>query len=473
MPAKEKTTKRSTKSRLSSNEQKAIRALSAIAVRASIAARLGKSFSDDRDVYEALGYPKQPTWKDYMARYKRQDVARAVIKLPVDASWRKIPIITESEDDETEFEKRWNDIVDARRIFHYLGRVDRLARVGTYSILLLGTDDSAGFEEELTGARELLYMTPYSQENATIASYVEDTKNPRYGLPETYSITMKRAGIAQSSTRSVHWSRVIHVAEECLEDDVEGTPQLQAILNRLHDIERVSGGSAEMFWRGGFPGLALKKDPEATIGSQSLDDLEDEMEEYLHGLKRYLRLQGMDIQSLAPQVADPSNHVGMLLDLISVATRIPKRILMGSERGELASSMDEQNWLDVVDARRRDHCEPVVLRPFIDRLIRVGILPEPRDGYTVNWPNLVAKGEKEQAEIGEIRSKTLKNYVDSMGGTDVVPPDVFLRSMMGYTDDEIDQIEAIIEDMRKNETVDGDVDDVVDGARSLADAAVE
>ena len=107
------------------------------------------------------------------------------------------------------------------------------------------------------------------------------------------------------------------------------------------------------------------------------------MDSYLHGFQRYLRLQGIDIQELKPQLADPSNHFAVLINMISIATGIPKRILLGSERGELASSQDEKNWADQIDSRRKDHCEPMILRPLIDSLIGVGVLPEPKGEYVV------------------------------------------------------------------------------------------
>ena len=100
-------------------------ALSALTVRADIASRLGKSFGDDRDIYEALGYKKLLTYNDYVAKYKRQDIARAVVDKPVGVSWSKQPLITESAEKETDFEKGWVSLVKRLRVFHFLSRVDR------------------------------------------------------------------------------------------------------------------------------------------------------------------------------------------------------------------------------------------------------------------------------------------------------------------------------------------------------------
>jgi hypothetical protein len=418
--------------------------MSAIATRQDIAARLGKSYGDNRKLYEALGYKLSPTYNDYAAKYQRM-------------------------------EKKWLELCKKHRIFHYLSRADRLGSLGTYSVLFLGFNDSADTKQEAITARDLLYLMPYSMVNATISQYDIEPKSERYGKPLIYKINPKSISSMSSSKAAtnieVHHSRIIHVAEDCLEDDVEGIPRLRSVLNRLEDIEKLAGGSAEMFWRGAYQGLAFLTKEGRTMGTQTLDMIETEMEKYQHDLQRYLRIDGMDVQNLAPQIADPKGHMDVQLDLLSAATRIPKRILLGSERGELSSSQDEKNWAKVIQARQREHCEAVMLRPLVDRLIAVKILPKPgKDEYTVEWPDLLAPGDRDKAEIGEIRSKALKAYVDSIGAEDVLPPSMFLEKMLGCTDEEIMEIDELHEKMLKKEDADSklepeseeDVEDIED-----------
>ena len=252
-----------------------------------------------------------------------------------------------------------------------------------------------------------------------------------------------------ASSKGVHWSRIIHVAEDLLEDNVEGMPGLQSIFNRLQDLDLIAGGSAEMFWRGAFPGLAFKAEEGRSLQGQDLEELKDELEEYMHGLKRYLRLRGIDIQELKPQVADPSKHISAQIDLIACAKNIPKRILLGSERGELASSQDEKAWLKSIENRRTDYCEPVILRPLVDRLIGVGVLPNPKDEYTAVWPDLLVSSDKDRAEVGVARSKALKDYVEAIGAQDILPPSIFLQKILGLTQEELDQIELIQKSTQK------------------------
>ena len=171
----------------------------------------------------------------------------------------------------------------------------------------------------------------------------------------------------------------------------------------------------------------------------------------MHGLKRYMRLQGIDADEFKPQVADPSKHISIYLDLICATSGIPKRIFMGSERGELASSQDEKNWNDAVDERRRNHAEPMILRPFIDKMIDVKILPEPKKGYDVEWPALQIPNEKEEAEVARTYMTALKEYTMAIGADQIVPPEFMLEKFLKLSKEEIEKIGEIVKKMIKED----------------------
>jgi hypothetical protein len=416
--------------------------------RAEIAAYLGKSFGGDRDIYQALGYKRELTFGDYWARYSRQDVARRIVEGPVHAVWRRQPEIHEgskADEQESEFEKRWKRLVRELSIFHYLSRVDVLSGVGQYAVLLLGLPGDLNTPAPRTTA--LQYLRPFSQQSATVKSWVTNRFSERYGLPESYTIQFRAVETNSLSTKEVHWSRLLHVAEGLLSDDVYGTPRLRPVFNLLQSLELVVGGSGEMFWRGAFPGLGIKteKDYSADWGDTEKDSLEEELEAYIHGLQRYIRLEGLDIKELTAQVSDPSKHVGVLLDLIAGATSIPKRILIGSERGELASSQDETNWNSRIDERRRNYAEPMILRPFIDRLIQLGVLPQPQAGYVIDWPPIFIPSEEQQAKTAETRAKALATYANAPGADMILPVTMFLKLVLGLTDEQVKEASALLE----------------------------
>ena len=428
---------------------------SVIASRASLASRMGKSFGGKRDLFEALGYPLTLTYDDYYGKYIRGDISARIIDAPVDGSWSLKPEIVEDSENETAFEKDISELNGKQKLFHYLKRADTLSCIGQYAVLLLGVDDNQEMDQPLESAKELLYLQPYSECSAEIKEYEKDTKNPRFGLPYMYQLKIQEPGNINSyQTKRVHHSRVIHIAQGLLESNAFGLPKLQRVYNRLLSLELIVGGSGEMFWQGAFPGFHFDADPETNMTSTATE-MKESIDKYVHGLKRYLTTQGMDIKTLAPSVADPANHVDVQITMISAATGIPKRILMGSERGELASSQDGKNWNDRLDSRRIDEVEPTIIRPTIDRLIEIGVISPPANGeYNIIWPDLNASSSKEKADTGKVLAEAMDRYLAS--GADVIcPPKQFFEEILDMDVVKVqrimDGVEGLLEDLRDEE----------------------
>lgn len=213
-----------------------------------------------------------------------------------------------------------------------------------------------------------------------------------------------------------------------------------------------------MFWRGARPGYFGSAKEDYQVGSDTEEKLQEQLDEYEHDLRRFLLAEGVDVESLAQQIADPKGHVMVQLQMVSAATGIPLRILLGSERGELASSQDQENWKEFIQTRRTEEVEPTILRPFVDRLITHGVLPEPQDtelGYSVVWSDLFTLGEKERAETGLTRSEALAAYVKQPLSEEFVPLEGFLRFFLHMDEDQVTQLlelrEAELEEMIREE----------------------
>ena len=430
---------------------------SALVSRRALAAGLGQSFGGERDIYNALGYTKAPQYSHYYDRFDRQDIAKRVVDAFPLACWRKKPELSENKDETTALEKAWKELIKKHKIWHYLRRIDVLSGIGRYGVLLLGFDDVSDVKdlaEEVTKAKDITYLRPVTENNVQIKTWDKDPTSSRYGLPLLYSITTNPSGEDIKETLIVHYSRILHIAENPQEGDLYGTPRLKPVLNRLQDLELVSGSSAEMFWRGAFPGFNFSVDKDFDFGEPAQAALETEIDEYVHNLRRYMRTQGVTAESLSQQVSDPAGHADLYLKLISGSTGIPVRILTGSERGELASSQDEGNFNDRVDERRLDYCEPFILRPLIDRLIEVGVLPpaaSQEESYTLSWPDIDIPSELEEANISKIRTDSLTLYANSAGADMIVTPEMFLKKFMGFTDEDI---EAMTEALGEGESLD-------------------
>jgi len=402
------------------------------------------TFGGLRDVYTALGYPGLDGIKfsDYYHRYRRQDIAGKVIEKPVEASWRRLPIVRGTDDKSDAYKEAWEELEKRLGIYNILIRADKVSGIGQYGVLLMGFNDQAeNLGQPVESASELLYLQPFTEANAPIKQYVTDPKDPRFGLPLTYGLRIANTpGTASTLETTVHYSRVVHIADNLLESNVLGIPRLERIFNRLLNMELIVGGSAEMFWQGAFPGMAFTAAEDTTIQPQDAAALEEEIQKYVHNLERYMKLQGLDVKSLAPAVADPTQHGELQLKMISIATGIPKRILEGSERGELSSSQDTEAWDDQCDGRRKTFVEPCILRPVIDKLNAFGILKVPAGGYDIEWPDLSAPSDKDKAETGRIRSEGLSKYLSSPDAQLSMPLEQYLLEIMELAEDKVERI---------------------------------
>jgi hypothetical protein len=428
-----------------------IQTLSSIISRAALAAKLGTSYNGDRNLYQTLGYPTQLTYQDFVSRYLRQDIAKAIISRPVKMTWTgPLTVIESKEGSETTLERDWIDLERRLNLKTVFTRLDKLTGLGRYGILLMGFNDVGKTEDlanpvSLKKGLDILYARPLGEGSAKIISWDTNVRSIRYGMPELYDITLSSPDNSQSTIR-VHHSRVLHIVEDSLESQVEGIPRLEVVYNRLCDLEKLVGGSSEMFWRGARPGYTGEVDKEFTMGVEQEKALQDQLDEYEHNLRRFLTTQGVSIKSLDMQISDPKNHVDVQMMMISAVTGIPKRILTGSERGELASTQDASEWTAFVQGRREEFAEPCILRPFINKMIEYKILPKPVEGYEIEWADLFSISEKDKAEIGRIRATSLREYFVNPLTTEVVPPKAFYELFLGFNRQQIELINAMEQD---------------------------
>lgn len=416
---------------------------------------LRKLLDPRRDIDAECGHPKTLSTSDYQELYTRGDIAARVVTIYPQETWSEDPMIFETEDEsETEFEKAWNKLLKAIPIYSLLQRADILSGIGRFGVLLLGTDDGKLLSEPLDGIddrglptgtrpeRKLLYLRTFEESVLTISKLENDTTNPRYGQPYTYSVNFTDQSGMSSLSQTVHWSRIIHIADNRTNSEVFGAPRMEVVVNRLLDLKKTAGGSGEMFWKGGFPGLSIETQPSEEEITLDTEATKEQIEQYMNGLQRYIATIGLTAKSLSVQVADPGPHVDMQLKLIGAALGVPWRIFVGSEVGQLASGMDTRRWNQRITRRRNDYVTPYVIRPFVDRLIAVGVLPLPKNGYQVEWKDPNTPSEDEKAAVGQKRTSAMKDYVQS-GADQLIPPFHYLTLVLGFSTDEA---QSILED---------------------------
>lgn len=423
------------------------------------------AYGGDRDYYEVLGYPEIIEFDDFLARYERQDIASRIVDLPAQDTWKKPPLVSEDDATDTAFVQAWEAMANRLRVWSALSRADKLSGIGRYGVLLIGVRGEGELSEPvaqgtLHGERDILYLRPFSEGKADILTWNDDTSSERYGLPEMYSLQLRDDKAAQEA----HWTRVIHLAENKLDSEVYGLPRLQRVYNLLDDLMKLVGGSAEATWLSMRPGTMMtnRDGYQLPQDDDSKADREAEIKRYAHDPLRFLMLEGIEAKQIgAGEVADVSGPFGTALSLISAASGIPQRVLVGSAQGELAAAeYDAKQWAGEITYRQGNYAEPEILRPFIDRMIWYGVLPPPADGYDIGtldadgmryWPGLIVMTEAEQAEITQSRATSAKALTNSLTGEMPITREE-QRELLGYPAEEEPEPEPMdeLEEMSAN-----------------------
>jgi uncharacterized protein len=451
-----------------------------------------RALDGKRDLDTECGYPDVITTSMYKVMFDRNDIAARVVEVFPDESWKVDPEIyeDENEDTETTFEAAVKTLVRDLNVYSYLHRGDILSGIGEFGVILLGFDDGKNLSEPVDGVdaeriifepeikkpvsqqqkedgterrppfrggdpqeppddsdaeatevpeakRKLLYMRVFDQSFVTVSKYETDQNNPRHGRPVLYQVTMGDVtkGFTETTNTDVHWTRIIHLADNCEGNEVYGKPRMKSVFNRLLDVRKLLGGSAEMFWKGAFPGYSFEVNPdiasEVVFDDKVKQELRGEFANFSNGLERFMATKGVAVKSLSPQVSEPTAHLDAQINAICVKLTVPRRVFEGSERGELASSQDSESWDKRMERRQDKYNGPCIVRPFYDRLIMAGVLPMPENpaGYKCWWPPLSKPSDTEQAEVAAKITEALAKYVAG-GVATLVPPLEYMTNVL-------------------------------------------
>lgn len=400
---------------------------------------IGKQYNGERDIYDVLGYTKNPQIEDYRARYERGDIAERIVRLPAEDTWRHEPEISDKdEEEETAFQESVKQFVEQTSPYQYIRRTDVLSGIGQFGVLLIGAKEEG--EEtsladplepgSLSGPEDIAFYQPFAQDSIEtwdLGKEVDrEPTDEMYNSPVNYNIDFSTLDEAESDLHDVHHTRLIHFpAGPRDESELKADPRLQTILNRLEDLDKVVGASAEMFWSGADRKFQfdISSDNATDISDAQLSKMDNEVQKLVHEMQQHVKTFNTDIEVIGGETPDPTGVVDSILKFIAGATGIPTRKLTGSERGELASSQDQANWYGQIENRQNTFAEPVILRPFIDRMIDLGVIEEPNGGtYEIEWPNLFELTELEETNIEESRSMVVKN-ISPGGDPSMLPTD--------------------------------------------------
>ena len=397
-------------------------------------------------------YPTGATVADYRKLYNWNGLAATVNNIWPDECWALKPDVYETEDDvKTKFETRLNEIITKHNLWDVIWRADRASGIGRYGGIVIGLPGKTNLpaktakdmkEGEL---QDILYLTPYAEDSLSIVELDTNVESERFGLPTMYQVQYNSSIDGRvAKTDHYHWTRVVHLSDNIESSQLYAIPRMQQSLYYLLDAKKIGGSSAEMFWKGGFQGWAFEAYKELIEeGEIDAESVKKQITNYQEGLQRFLTLIGGQIKSLAPAIADPTNHLTQQIIMICITIGVPLRIFMGSEEGKLASGQDSGRWNKRVDRRNKIITEPRYIRPVIDRFNYLGICPYPTKSnggtYIVEWKDLNTNTDIDQANISLKLTQALMQYVTSKAYM-FFPLQKYLTVIMKFSDKSAESI---------------------------------
>lgn len=372
---------------------------SALTSRAQVAQRLNTQFGGKRDMAEALGYPNDPGYADLYNLYQRDGMAARIVDCVSDETWRKAPVILDgalrsdlpADVGKSKFLKDFDDLVKDHDLWTLFSDADAICGYSRFAAILLGLPGNMSAPAK---KGKIKYLNALDEGQIEVVDVDSDSKSPRFGQPVMYRLKPASNGEQGTSQTSqlVHWSRVIHIREGRGRSPIYGKPRLYRLIDRLYDLAKVVGGGSEAFWLAVFRGMAFLAREGSDLpraDTPEFEQMQDDIEEYIHGLNRYMQLQGVDVQDLGGSAVDGNGQFQVIVACLAGIASIPKRILIGSELGQLASTQDDKNFADTIAGRQTRFAEVRILRAFIDRLISLGIISAPQaPRYAVKWLSL-------------------------------------------------------------------------------------
>lgn len=357
------------------------------------------------------GYPDQVTFEQLYAAYRRGSSGHGAVHRLLDRCWENSPRIkSPASDDETPWEKKVKDALAKILAFKKFKDLDRRNLIGHYAAIIYRVRDGKNLREPLQRGSELVDLVPVFEDQIKVTGWNSDTNSEDYGQPTMFQFrTQSRGGDTQGKPvewADVHPSRVQILAEGAVGDFFDGVPLLEAGFNKLVDLEKIEGGSAEGYLKNSARTIVFKYDPggmpQAIPGpdGKPVESVKDAHEQQAKALNRNqdasIVMQGGEATTLQTTTSDPKGAWEVAANAFAASVRIPFTIIYGQQTGRLASDEDKTDFAARCLDRQTNELTPM-LQEFVRRMQAAGIFEAGE--FEIEWPTLNAPSDEDKFEL--------------------------------------------------------------------------
>ncbi len=328
-----------------------------------------------RSVSEILGFPwstpkQHPrTQSDYMFSpvitddaltelYERNQVAHAIVEdVAFDALLPFHPVREPGEIID-KLDKEINNLYKSF-ILVPLSRALLFTRLYGSAELLIGYSDAKELSTKANKKSKIQYI------QAIPKTWVKEIvmKKDKEGdilLPASPDYYILNVG---SSNIRIDSSRIIHMVNKGVDEvSLSGRSVLYHVFDLLTILKSMDWGVGQAMWRNGG-GMTAFIAPEGA--EQEQIDAIDEVVSDINAKTTLTLIPGTKMESQKPAALDPEKYYSVLLQQISIGTRIPQSILAGAQKGTLtASEKDRRDYYELLDNIQKTLLSPTLYEIF-------------------------------------------------------------------------------------------------------------
>lgn len=299
-----------------------------------------------------------------------------------------------------------NDITDRfRPVYTELVRAPLLAalqsaRVYGYSGLLAVYSRGKGFEDPLKGNEaDIASFVPIPK------TWIKEIQVEKDGQGRIL-IPHKMLGYEMAldcSIQRIDVSRLEHIQEPSSDPDkpFEGASALDVAFDGLTVWKHVLWGLGQCFWRSGN-GLLSVNGPEGAEDWQ-LNRIDDVLRN-ISATTAFALPYGCEVKKHATDALSPKEYEEAALDEVASASRIPRKVLLGVEKGAIAGSVtDMALYISTLSSYQSAVVEPA-LRDVLKRLQATGQI-EYSGEFEIDWVTPETLGERQKAEVEVMKAR--------------------------------------------------------------------
>lgn len=324
--------------------------------------------------HNQFGGPRDPMSRTYFGRdyvmtqpeldalYEGDWVSRRIVEIIANDVTREW--ITLSHDTDQKKAEKVTEEMDRLNVQENFAEAIRLARLYGGDAMIIGAFDGQDVSEPLGTVESVEWIANVDRFHAYPATHYQDPEDPRFGLPETY--TIQRLAVIGTQTMQVHESRIIRFDGAYLPPRLRirnfgwSAPVIQHVREQLRQfgVSMQSGAGVLQ----DFITMKMKIDNLSELlrdntGTQNLLERVSIIaaERAMHNIMLY----GADeeIDKVGTPVTGLAELIDLGMDFVSAAAEIPKSVFFHNQTGRLggdAGANDRRTHYDNISSQQEN-----------------------------------------------------------------------------------------------------------------------